>query len=376
MVPPGHPRPERPGLRAHRTTRPTRASLLAQAGYPGGAGFPTTTLMTGGSRLRRGDRRRGQARARRSRSRPRRWATATSTACRPIRRRCGRSPGWPTIPGRNDFLGVLLGTRRVEQLRPLELARVRRGDRRGRRRNRSRRGVALPTTGPRPSSATRSRSCRSSYGPGWALTRDGLLGCRPERPRHRPDGRAWSGRSDAAPSSAPVPRSSPSLALLASLVPGGGGRRAATFGTPTATSKFGTGHRLQPAGHRRRADRPGRAAADGRGCDRPERRRGPVHAGRRGEHADLHARHQRPAPPDPEHADQGALARLPAVGPGTRRSSARRSRSSTPTTGSTGRPCPGDLVRVHWYEGDAAFGGQGAQARRGRGPRRRRSCSA
>ena len=27
------------------------------------------------------------------------------------------------------------------------------------------------------------------------------------------------------------------------------------------------------------------------------------------------------------------------------------------------------IVRVHWYEGDAAFGAQGAQARRGRGPR-------
>ena len=143
----------------------------------------------------------------------------------------------------------------------------------------------------------------------------------------------------------------------------------ATFGTPTATSKFETGVVLQPAGHRRRADRPGRAAADVRRCDRPEHHRGPEHAGRRVGHADLHARHLRPAPPDPEHADHGALAASSRPTDPARGSSARSCTSSTPTTGSTGRPCPGDLVRVHWYEGDDDVRRQGAQARRGRGPR-------
>ena len=50
---------------------------------------------------------------------------------------------WPLswvadYPGRNDFLGVLLGSGSDEQLRPLELARVRCRDRRGRRDRRTR----------------------------------------------------------------------------------------------------------------------------------------------------------------------------------------------------------------------------------------------
>ena len=47
---------------------------------------------------------------------------------------------------------------------------------------------------------------------------------------------------------------------------------------------------------------------------------------------------------------------------GQRRRSGRRStRRATTTTGSTGRPLEGDIVRVHWYEGDDAFGAAGAR---------------
>ncbi len=78
--------------------------------------------------------------------------------------------------------------------------------------------------------------------------------------------------------------------------------------------------------------------------------------------------------------------RVSATSSRTRRSSrgGGSSRRRTPSTASLGpeltrrlrrRPVrvedgrPGDLVRVHWYEGERGVRGQGAQARRGRGPR-------
>ena len=79
-------------------------------------------------------------------------------------------------PGRNDFLGVLLGTGASNNYGhwsspafDAAIAEAGLGDRSGRR-------VGGLRPGRGASSATRSRSSRSSYGPGWALSRTGLLG--------------------------------------------------------------------------------------------------------------------------------------------------------------------------------------------------------
>ena len=125
-----HPRPERRGLRADSTTRPTRASCWPRPATRAAPGFPTTTLLTGGSRVRRGDRRRGQARARdhaagRDDGRRLLRAPVDRPAGDVVARLGRRLPGPERLPGR------AARDRRVEQLRPLELARLRRGHRRG-----------------------------------------------------------------------------------------------------------------------------------------------------------------------------------------------------------------------------------------------------
>ena len=62
-------------------------------------------------------------------------------------------------------------------------------------------------------------------------------------------------------------------------------------------------------------------------------------------------------PHRPEHAGQRALAAVRRTAtPDRARHRARGVEPSTPTTGSTGRPTAGDIVRVHWYEGGDAFG--------------------
>ena len=64
----------------------------------------------------------------------------------------------------------------------------------------------------------------------------------------------------------------------------------------------------------------------------------------------------------PEHDAVGAVAAVhrPATTAKPRRRAVRLGHS-TRTTGSTGRPRRGDLVRVHWYEGGAAFGAHALQ---------------
>jgi oligopeptide transport system substrate-binding protein len=148
--------------------------LLAQAGYPGGAGFPTTTLMTGGSgydeaivsELKRELGITLQAETmgdgyfeRLSTDPPQMWSLA-----------------WVAdYPGRNDFLGVLLGTGASNNYGhwsspafDKEIA------------------EAVSATDPAVASAAYDRAeaivrddvpvIPLSYGPGWALTRKGLLG--------------------------------------------------------------------------------------------------------------------------------------------------------------------------------------------------------
>ncbi len=142
------------------TTRPTRATLLAKAGYPGGAGFPTTILHDRRLRVRRGDRRRGEARAR---DHPPGRDDGRRLLRPPVdrrRRRCGRSAGSPTTrAGTTSSACCSARARRTTTAtgaRPPSTRRSRRP---------SRRPIPpsprRPTTGPRRSSATRSRSCRS-----------------------------------------------------------------------------------------------------------------------------------------------------------------------------------------------------------------------
>ena len=105
-------------------------ALLADAGYPGGAGFPPTTLMTGGSGF-------DEAIVSEVKRELGITLSAETMGDGYFDRLATEPPamwalGWVAdYPGRNDFLGVLLGTRSLEQLRPLELAGLRRGDRRG-----------------------------------------------------------------------------------------------------------------------------------------------------------------------------------------------------------------------------------------------------
>ncbi|MFL5675522.1 MAG: ABC transporter substrate-binding protein [Chloroflexota bacterium] len=173
MVPPGIPgRSETDFLPRY---DPAHArDLLAKAGYPGGAGFPTTTLLTGGSQFDKaivtevkrelGITLQPETMAegyfdRLSTDPPAMWALS-----------------WVAdYPGRNDFLGVLLGTGASNNYghwsSPEFDAAI---------------AEAVSATDPAAASAAYDRAeavvrdqvpvVPLSYGPGWALTRDGLLG--------------------------------------------------------------------------------------------------------------------------------------------------------------------------------------------------------
>jgi oligopeptide transport system substrate-binding protein len=173
MVPPGIPgRSDQDFVPKH---DPEHArQLLAQAGYPGGAGFPTTTLLTGGSQFDEAivdevKRELGitlQSETmgdgyfeRLSSDPPAMWSLA-----------------WVAdYPGRNDFLGVLLGTGASNNYghwsSPEFDAAI---------------AEAVAASDPAVASAAYDRAeaivrdqvpvVPLSYGPGWALTRDGLLG--------------------------------------------------------------------------------------------------------------------------------------------------------------------------------------------------------
>ena len=130
MVPPGIPgRSDRDVLPDHDPE--SARALLADAGFPGGQGFPEVTLLTGGSPY-------DQAVV--SEIKRELGVTLNSEVMDfgTYFDRLDNDPpqmwqlSWVAdYPGRNDFLGVLLGDRVHEQLRPLELGRVRRRDRRG-----------------------------------------------------------------------------------------------------------------------------------------------------------------------------------------------------------------------------------------------------
>jgi oligopeptide transport system substrate-binding protein len=173
MVPPGIPgRSDADFVPRHDPADARR--LLAEAGYPGGAGFPDTVLMTGGGGFDRavvaevqrelGIRLRSETMSDRYFDRlasdpPAMWALA-----------------WVAdYPGRNDFLGVLLGTGASNNYghwsSPAFDAAV---------------ADAVGATDPAAASAAYDRAetivrddvpvVPLSYGPSWSLSRKGLLG--------------------------------------------------------------------------------------------------------------------------------------------------------------------------------------------------------
>ena len=176
MVPPGIPgRSDRDVLPAY---DPDAArALLADAGFPGGSGFPVVTLLTSGAGHDEAIATELERELGRDHRPGGRWTSRTSSVGWAATRRPIWSLSWVAdYPGRNDFLGVLLGSGASNNYGRWSSPRVRRRDRRRSRRRSPPMPRPPPTTAPRTSSGTRSRSCRSRYGSGWALAADGLLG--------------------------------------------------------------------------------------------------------------------------------------------------------------------------------------------------------
>ena len=148
--------------------------LLAKAGYPGGAGFPTTILMTGGSAF-------DEAIATEVKRELGITLQAETMGDGFFERLSSDPPamwslGWVAdYPGRNDFLGVLLGTGATNNYghwsSPSFDAAI---------------AEAVSAADPAVAAAAYDRAeavvrdevpvVPVSYGPGWALTRQGLLG--------------------------------------------------------------------------------------------------------------------------------------------------------------------------------------------------------
>ena len=173
MVPPGIPgRSDQDFVPRH---DPDHArQLLAKAGYPGGAGFPTTTLLTGGSQF-------DEAIVDEVKRELGITLKAETMGDGYFERLSSDPPAMWSLawvadyPGRNDFLGVLLGTGASNNYghwsSPEFDAAI---------------AEAVSASDPAVASAAYDRAeaivrdqvpvVPLSYGPGWALTRDGLLG--------------------------------------------------------------------------------------------------------------------------------------------------------------------------------------------------------
>ena len=341
-----------------------RAPLLAEAGYPGGSGFPAVTiLMTGGSgfdeaivtELKRELGVTLQAETmgdgyfdRLATDPPAMWSLA-----------------WVAdYPGRNDFLGVLLASSATNNYgrwsSPEFDAAI---------------AEAGAATDPATASAAYDRAedivQRDVAGrPG--RVRDGL-GAGPDGPAGAGQnglgivavGRAGVGGSDAA---AVLGRCSSSpLGCCWVVVPGVAGPAADPDVRDADDRRRPSGRdRPHPAGDARRAAGTRRGAADLRRRDRPARLRGPA--------ADDDRRRRPCATPLnvtadghilPEHAARrraGAITAgdgaAPVVGPGGQDRLRRRPLRLEDRSGR--------LVRVHWYEGDDGVRRSGARDRRGR----------
>ena len=173
MVPPGIPGRSEEDFLPKYDPADARA-LLAAAGYPAGAGFPSTTLMTGGTRF--------DAAAVFEIKRELGITLHAETMGDGYFTRLATDPpamwalAWVAdYPGRNDFLGVLLGTGASNNYgrwsSPAFDADI---------------AAAVSATDPATASAAYDRAetivrdevpvIPLAYGPGWVLTRTGLLG--------------------------------------------------------------------------------------------------------------------------------------------------------------------------------------------------------
>ena len=362
-----------------RTTRRPPARCSPRPAIPGGAGFPTVTILTTGGTgfdeaiVDEVERELGiDARSetmefdgyfdRLTTDPPAIW-----------------SLGWVAdYPGRNDFLGVLLGDRLDEQLRRLD----------ARRRSTPRSPRPVAATDPAAAAAAYDRAeaivrdevpvVPVAYGTGWALSRDGPAGRRPERARHPPDGRPGVGGL-MAPSAAGSSRRWLGAAARRRprAVAAGGRRRAPTSGRRPRRRRSASGVDFSQPVTVDRAGRAGRAPADLRRRDRPDVIEVPGPAGRGRADADATAL-DRPSGAHPARTRRSTRRwRLVAAATAPTPASGRRSRDRL-----RGRPVrledrvAGDLVRVHWYEGGDAFGQRALQDRRGRRRDDGRSCSA
>ena len=385
--PPSRPRWSRPGIpgRSDRDVVPAHDPDAARG--PAGRGRLSGRRRLPGDhdaerrdRLRRGDRRRAPATCWASRSRPRRWtSTRTSSGSTTDPPQIWSLSLGRRLPGPQRLPRRAARDRAVEQLRAS-----------GARPSSTPRSPmrARPPIRPRPSRGLRPGRGRSSrrdapvvplsYGTGWALARDGLLGAGQNGlgiPRLA--GLAWAQvmRPDPAggASSPGVPRRSPRwcLPLVAGDRPAAALAADPSFGTPTITLHVREGDRPHPAGDARRrrsprvealvtfADAPGPHVIEVRpAVDQPA----PVTLPR-------HDRRDRRRPHPAEHAAVGALAADAAGDVGRRRSWAPRSavvyaddRFTWKTK--TGIARPGPLVR-----------GRRRVRRSGRSRSARRPCS-
>ena len=359
-------------------------ALLAEAGYPGRRRLPGRHAADRRRRVRRGGRRRARARARRRRSHPRRW---TSSLLRPARRDPPAiwSLSWVAdYPGRNDFLGVLLGTGSTQQLRPLELAGVRRRDRRGR----------PPPTMPTGAAAAYDRAeddrpARRAGRPddlrhGLGAVARRAARRRPERPRHPAPRGAGVGRLMRARRVISIARRGGLLARRAVL---GYGRAAAGRRGRSATPTRRPARSARPSSSRQpvtldRAARRGSSCsstyADALGphgdrrCPDHRRRRHAICATRWPSRDDGHILPEHPAQRPAAGALDGRAAGSDLV------DRARRRRLVYADDRFDWQTAAGDVVRVHWYEGGEAFGeraleiGEEAVARRPQPARRDR----
>ena len=247
MVPPGIPGRSDARLSCRRTTRRRRASCSRRPAIPGGAGFPTITLMTGGGSATTRRSSTSSSASSGSMSSTRRWTSTTyfaRLASRPagdLGARLGRGlPGPQRLP--RACSSAAASTNNYGHWSSPEFDAA----------------IAEAGAATDPAAAQRGLRPRRDDRPARRAGRPGRLrdrlgaGARrparrrPERPRDHAHGGAGVGRLMPIDADRPrLPAAACRSCLLLAAGPAAVRRRGpASFGTPTATARFGQGHRL------------------------------------------------------------------------------------------------------------------------------------